>query len=102
MGVNELESLADGLAGPVEMGSITVPLVRRYVDDFVLVTEEQIASAIAYAWRKHGEIIEGSAAVALAAVMNGTIRRQEPHTGPLVAVMSGGNIQPEVHARIRA
>lgn len=101
-GVNELESLADGLAGPVEMGSITVPLVRRYVDDFVLVTEEQIASAIAYAWRKHGEIIEGSAAVALAAVMNGTIRRQEPHTGPLVAVMSGGNIQPEVHARIRA
>lgn len=101
-GVVELESLADGLAGAVETSSITIPLVRRFVDDFVLVTEEQIAAAISYAWRKHGETIEGSAAAALAAVMCGRISRRHSHEGPLVAVMSGGNIQPEVHARICA
>lgn len=101
-GVVELESLADGLAGAVENGSITIPLVRRYVDDFVLVTEEQISAAIAYAWMKHGETIEGSAAVPLAAVMCGTVARRQPKEGPLVAVISGGNIQPEVHTQICA
>ena len=98
-GVVELDSLADGLAGAVEENSITIPLVRQYVDGFVLVTEAWIARAVAYAWQKHGETIEGSAAVALAAVMSGAFRRGE---GALVAVMSGGNIQPEVHERLRA
>jgi threonine dehydratase len=99
-GVVELESLADGLSGAVENGSITIPLVRRLVDDFVLVTEDQISQAIAYAWQKHGEMIEGSAAVGLAAVMSGAIAKRDPDEGPLVVVISGGNIQPEVHARI--
>ncbi len=101
-GVVELESLADGLAGAVETGSMTIPLVRRLVDDFVLVTEEQIARAIAYAWSKHGETIEGAAAVTLASVMSGIDHRRHMPEGPLVAIVSGGNIQPEIHARIRA
>jgi threonine dehydratase len=96
-GVRELESLADGLAGAVERGSITFPLVRRYVGDMVLVTEAQIAQAIAYAWQKHNERIEGSAAVSLAAVMFDAYERP---SGAQVAVISGGNIQPESHARI--
>jgi threonine dehydratase len=99
-GVVELESLADGLAGAVEEGSITIPLVRRYVEDFVLVTEDQIARAIAYAWQKHGEMIEGSAAVGIAAVMSGVINIYHSDEGPLVILVSGGNIQPETHARV--
>jgi len=94
-GVLELDSLADGLAGPVETGSVTIPLVQRYVDDFLLVSEEEIAEAIAYAWRKHHEQIEGSAAVSLAAILSGKISER-----PAVAILTGGNIQPEVHARI--
>jgi threonine dehydratase len=101
-GVIELESLADGLAGAVENGSITIPLVRRYVDDFILVTEEQIARAIAYAWHKHGEKIEGSAAVPLAAVMSGVVQKHHAQEAPFVAVISGGNIAPEVHERLCA
>jgi threonine dehydratase len=100
--VVELESLADGLAGAVEEGSITIPLVRRFVDDFSLVTEAQIARAIVYAWQKHGEKIEGSAATALAAAMNGLNNAEQPMKDPVVAVISGGNIQPEIHARICA
>ncbi len=99
--VVELPSLADGLAGAVEESSITIPLVRRFVDDFSLVTDEQVACAIAYAWQIHAEKIEGSAAVALAAAMNGLNNAEQPIEKPVVVVISGGNIQPEIHAQIR-
>jgi threonine dehydratase len=48
--VVELPSLADGLAGPVEAGSVTIPMVKEYVNDIILVTEEEIRQAIKYAW----------------------------------------------------
>jgi threonine dehydratase len=91
----DLPSLADGLAGPVEANSITIPLVRRYVDEFVLVSEGDIAAAIAYAWKRYHERIEGSAAAALATVLSGKISSR-----PAIIVISGGNIQAEVHAEI--
>jgi threonine dehydratase len=96
-GVVELDSLADGLAGAVEPGSQTITLVRELVDEFVLVSEEQIARAIAYAWQRYDEKIEGSAAAALAAVLFGQVPDR-----PAVVVISGGNIQPEVHAAVCA
>jgi threonine dehydratase len=91
----ELDSLADGLAGPVEAGSVTIPMVNRYVDDFLLVSEAEIADAIAYAWSHYQERIEGSSAVALAAILTGRVAER-----PAVVVITGGNIQPEVHSRI--
>jgi threonine dehydratase len=94
-GVVELPSLADGLAGPVEAGSLTIPLARRYADDFVLVSEAEIAEAIAFAWKHYGERIEGSAATALAAALTGKVPAR-----PAVVIISGGNIQKEVHEGI--
>jgi threonine dehydratase len=91
----ELPSLADGLAGPVEDGAITIPLVRQYVDELILVNETEIAHAIFYAWDNYHERIEGSAAVPLAAVLTGKVTAR-----PAVLVISGGNIQPEVHQMI--
>lgn len=99
-GVVELESLADGLAGAVENGSITVPMARRLVSEIMLVTEEQLSRAVAYAWQKYAEKIEGAAAVTLAAVLNGSLRECCATSGPVVVVISGGNIQPETHAQI--
>jgi threonine dehydratase len=96
-GVVDLPTLADGLAGPVEQNSLTIPLVRRFVNEFVLVDEIEIVQAIAYAWHKYGEVIEGSAAAGLAAILSGKIS-----TRPAVAIITGGNIQPEVHTRITA
>jgi threonine dehydratase len=93
--VVELDSLADGLAGPVETGSVTIPMTHRYVDDFLLVSEDEIAEAIAYAWSKHHERIEGSGAVSLAASLTGKVSER-----PAVILITGGNIQPEVHNRI--
>jgi threonine dehydratase len=93
--VSELPSLADGLAGEVENNSITIPLVRKYVDDILLVSEAEIYQAVQYAWHQYHEKIEGSAAVVLAAIMSAKISQF-----PAVLIISGGNIQPEVHAKI--
>ncbi len=87
-------SLADGLTGPVETGSITLPLVRQLVNEILLIEEAEIAQAIAFAWRNYGQILEGSAAVTLAAALK---NKTTPET---VVILSGGNIQPEVHTRI--
>jgi threonine dehydratase len=94
-GVIELSSLADGLSGPVQEGSVTIPLVRSFLDDFILVSETEIRQAIRFAWSEYQERIEGSAAVGLAAIISGKIT-----TRPAVVIISGGNIPPEVHAEI--
>jgi threonine dehydratase len=94
-GTPDLPSLADGLAGAVEPGSVTIPMVRQLADEIVLVTEEEIAYAMAFAWYVYGEKLEGGGAVVLAAVLSGKVRKR-----PAVLVVSGGNVQPEVHAGI--
>lgn len=94
-GVKELESLADGLAGRVEDGSITIPLVRSLVDEIILVREVEIEQAIVAAWQRYGAKIEGSAAVVLAAALNGKFAQR-----PAALIISGGNIQPELHAEL--
>ncbi len=94
-GIQDLPTLADGLSGPVESGSVTIPMMERYVDDFLTVSEEEIARAVAFAWYVYHEKIEGSAAVALAAALGGKVVER-----PSVLILTGGNIQPEVHRNI--
>jgi len=93
--VEDLPTLADGLAGAVEAGSITIPLIRKYVDEIILLSEEEVAEAVAFAWSEYNEKIEGSGAVGLAAILSGKVTLQ-----PTVIVVSGGNIQPEIHTEI--
>ncbi len=93
--VVETPTLADGLAGAVEANAVTIPLVRNLLDEIILVSEEEIRQAIAFAWFAYGEVIEGSAAVGLAAVLSG---KNAHH--PAMIVISGGNIQPEIHQEI--
>ena len=93
--VDELPSLADGLAGAVEEGSLTISLTQRLVDEFILVSEEQIARAMAYAAIKYNECVEGSAAVALAAVLSGRVK-----VHPSLAVITGKNVQAEIFTAI--
>jgi threonine dehydratase len=92
--VTDLTTLADGLSGPVENGSITIPLIKSMVDEILLVNEEDISRSVAFAYYVYGEIIEGAAAVGLAAVSKGAIKT------PAVVIISGGNVQPEIHSRI--
>jgi threonine dehydratase len=94
-GVIEHPTIADGLAGPVEAGSITIPIIREFVDDILLVSESEIANAVAFAWHRYSEKIEPSAAVSLAAVLSGKFSQQ-----PVIAIISGGNIQDDLFRQI--
>jgi threonine dehydratase len=94
-GVVERPTLADGLAGTVEAGAVTLELVRALVDDFLLVDEPAIEDAIRWADQRLGEVIEPSAAAALAASLG------QPETGRRLVILSGGNIAPSLLARVR-
>ncbi len=91
-GVVEMPSLGDGLAGAVEPGSVTIEGIHTAAD-VRLVTEPQIAEAIAYAYHIHGEVVEGSGAVVLAAVLSGQLQGE----GRTALAITGGNIDPDKH-----
>ncbi len=68
----ELDSeptLADGTAGGIVPGSMTFPICRRVVDEFVLVSEEEIAAAMRLSIETHCLLIEGAAALSIAALL---------------------------------
>ncbi len=83
------ETLADALSGEIEAGSITLPICRRYLDDMVLVSEEQMAAAMRFMLETQGCVVEGGGAVAVAAVMHDVVPRDGRAT---VVVVSGGNV----------
>jgi threonine dehydratase len=82
-------TLADGLSGNFEAGSVTFELVRRTVADVATVDEADIATAMRFLARDHGLIAEGSGAVGVAALLTG---RFEPIAGPTVVIVTGRNI----------
>jgi threonine dehydratase len=88
-------TLADGLAGNLEPGSVTVDIVREHVAELVTVTEDEVASAMRHLACGHGLSVEGSGAVALAAVLSG-------RAGPGVVIVTGRNIDLGLYAEVLA
>jgi len=85
----ELETLSDGSAGGIEQGSITYPLCKTIIDDCLLADESEIASAISFAINDHKKIVEGSAAVTIAALKN---NKDRFYGSTVVLIICGGNI----------
>ncbi len=86
----ELEdSVAEGLHGGIEEGSITFDLCRRLVDAFVLVEEETIKDAMGLMLTEERQVVEGSAAVGVAAIMEDPDRFRGRKVG---VVITGGNV----------
>ena len=95
--VEELPTLADALGGGIGLDNrYTFAMVRDLVDDLLLVSEEQIADAIRHAYFDERQVIEGSGAVGIAALRAGAVRRP----GITAVVVSGGNIDMALHARL--
>jgi len=91
------DTLAEALSGDIEPGSMTVPICKRYLDDVVLVGEEQIASAMRFLVDVQGWVVEGGGAVGVAALLQGAI----PRDGKITAVVvSGGNVDGETLRRV--
>lgn len=97
--VADRPTLADGLAGNIEAGSVTFPLVQSALDGIALVDEAAIAAAMRAFLDSHHLVVEGSGAVGLAALRGG-LRPAPPE--PVVLIVSGGNVATAVLARILA
>jgi len=95
--VEELPTLADSLGGGIGLENRwTFSMLRALLDDLVLVDEPEIAAAITHAYEREREVIEGAAAVGIAAVLSRRVRLE----GPTVLVLSGKNIDMELHRKI--
>jgi threonine dehydratase len=90
-------SVADGLM-PVRAGDITFAHVRRYVDAVLAVDDPAIVEAVVWIHRHAGIIAEPSGAATTAAVLAGLVDRPTRIDGPIVAIVSGGNLAPETLA----
>lgn len=91
------ETLAEALSGEIQNGSITVPICRRCLDDIVLVSERQIAAAMGFMLEVQGWVVEGGGAVAVAALLQGAVARDERVTA---VVVSGGNVDVDTLRRV--
>jgi threonine dehydratase len=85
-------------AGGVEPGAITLDLCRDVIDRTVTVSEDEILDAARRLHREEGELIEGAAAVAVAAFL----KSAADFAGKTVAlVICGGNANPDFEALVR-
>ena len=95
--VEELPTLADSLGGGIGLDNRhTFDAARALLDDFVLVDEPDIAAGIRHGYWQERQILEGSGAVCIAALLGGGVRSD----GPIVALCTGGNIDMALHHRV--
>lgn len=87
--VGSLPTISDGTAGGVEEGSITLPLCTELVDEWVLIEEPEIHSALRFMIDTEHQLIEGAAAMALAAGLKAGHRSGDQ---ALVIVSCGASI----------
>jgi threonine dehydratase len=94
----ELEdSIAEGLHGGIEKGSITFDICEEYVDDLILVQEQTIIEAIAHHLYLDHQVVEGAGAVGAAALVENPERFNDRNVG---VVVSGGNIDEELLKKV--
>ncbi|HEX2925285.1 MAG TPA: pyridoxal-phosphate dependent enzyme, partial [Ruminiclostridium sp.] len=92
---DEARTIADGIAVK-EPGTLTFPIIEKYVDDIVVIDDEAIASSILMLLERAKLMVEGAGAITLAAILNGKI----PDKGKVVGVVSGGNVDVNFISRI--
>jgi threonine dehydratase len=86
--VPDLPSVADGIAGNIDLQTMTFPLIQKYVDEVVLVSEDEIKSAMDHLIHREKLVAEGAAAAAFAAVQH----RKISANGPTAVLITGGNV----------
>jgi threonine dehydratase len=89
-------TIADGIAVR-QVGERTLALAAKYVDEFVTVTEEELANAILLLLEIEKTVVEGAGAAPLAALLNRSLGADGSR---VVLVLSGGNIDVTMISRI--
>lgn len=88
--VEPSDTIADGLK-PVQVGDLTFDIVRKYIDEIVTVSDEEILEATRHLILREKLVVEPSGAATVAAIMQGKLPKIEG--GPTVAILSGGNVE---------
>ncbi|TAA64064.1 MULTISPECIES: hydroxyectoine utilization dehydratase EutB [unclassified Shinella] len=96
--VEEVASLADSLGGGIGLdNAVTFQMCRALLDDVILLSEAEIAAGMRHAYAEEREVIEGAAAVGIAALLSGRLGRLD---GPVAIVLSGRNVDMGLHKRV--
>jgi threonine dehydratase len=95
--LDDTHSLADGLL-PLSIGDLPFAVLSEVVRESILVSEDEIAAAVRFLSREMALSPEPSGAVTTAALLSG----RAMISGPTVAVISGGNVDPELFKRLVA
>jgi threonine dehydratase len=90
-------SIAEGLVGNLDAGSITLGLAQRHVDEIVLVEEAEIRDAVRRLYDVAGVMAEPSGAVAIAALATAPSLRDVDR---VVCLVTGRNVTPAAHRRL--
>ncbi len=98
--VEEVPSLADSLGGGIGMANkLSFPLCRDYLDDTVLVTEEEIRDAMQVLFYEDRMVAEGASVVGLAATLAGKLPKPQ---GPVGSIVTGRNLDMPTFHRVMA
>lgn len=94
--LSHVSTIADGIAVK-RPGDLTFELVKKYVDDVVVVDDNQVAAAIVALMEDQKTVAEGAGACAVAAVLSGLVDAENFKT---VCVVSGGNVDMTTLSRV--
>jgi threonine dehydratase len=98
--MDKTSSIADGLM-PVRPGDLTFEHTKAFVDAVITVDDAEIAKAALWLFHEAKQVVEPSGAATTAAVMSGRIDAISPASaGPVVAIVSGGNVAPATLAAL--
>jgi threonine dehydratase len=97
VGVSSALTIADGIAVK-RPGDLTLPLVQRWLDDVVVVPEDDVAEAIVLCMEKAKLVVEGAGAVGVAALIGG--QTTAARDGTTCVVLSGGNVDAGLLATV--
>jgi threonine dehydratase len=95
IGARSANTICDGIAVK-QPGELTLPLVERWIDEVVTVSDDEVAQAMVLLLERSKLVVEGAGAVGVAALMQGKVRA--PAGGEVCAVLSGGNVDASLLA----
>jgi threonine dehydratase len=96
LAVDSALTIADGIAVK-RPGEVTLPLVKSWVDEMLVVGEDDVAEAIVFLLERTKLVVEGAGAVGVAAILGGQVQGAE---GTTVVILSGGNVDAGLLAQI--
>ena len=95
VGARSARTIADGIAVK-RPGELTLPMVERYVDEVVTVSDDEIAQAMVLLLERSKLVVEGAGAVGVAALMHGHV--EPPAEGTVCTILTGGNVDASLLA----